>query len=160
MFNVADRSSQVITDEAWTLSPGFVLATIFSLPPADISLSGLILEVTPDFFFHVMQPKRLGTKKTELRRRHSMDVPASSMRNREQLTTVRTEHLRERLNRLYDAVRGNVTTYSYWNRFDYLWDLKELAVLEGRNNVQIPEQWLDELEKIYVEVGDFAGRSH
>ncbi len=89
-----------------------------------------------------------------------MDLPGSILRTKEQLVTVRTEQLRERLNRLYNAVRGNYDTYRYWNRFDYLWDLKELAVLEGRNNVQIPDRWLDELEKIYVEVGYFAGRSH
>ena len=90
-----------------------------------------------------------------------MDVPDSfHLRNKEQLTTVRTAHLRDRLNRLYDAVRGNVTTISCWSRFDYLWDLKELAVLEGRNDVEIPEHWLDELERAYVQVGDFSGRSH
>jgi hypothetical protein len=84
----------------------------------------------------------------------------TSTRIKDQMTTVQTEHLRDRLNRLYSAVRGNVSTHTYWNRFDYLWDLKELAVLEGRNKVEIPESWLDELEKVFVEVGDFSGRSH
>lgn len=90
-----------------------------------------------------------------------MDLPESRSRMKDQpLVTVRTEQLRERLNKLYDSVRGNAKTYSYWNRFDYLWDLKELAVLEGRANVQIPDTWLEELEKVYVEVGEFWGRGH
>ena len=76
------------------------------------------------------------------------------------LVTVPTNNLRDRLNRLYDAVRGNPRTHTMWGRFDYLWDLKELAVLEGRNSVQIPDHWLDELEKVYVEIGDFSGRGH
>jgi hypothetical protein len=89
-----------------------------------------------------------------------MEVPGSTPRNKEQLTTVKTDQLKERLNRLYGAVRTNMSAFSHWTRFDYLWDLKELAVLEGRNNVEIPEQWLDELEKVYVEVGTCAGRAH
>lgn len=87
-------------------------------------------------------------------------MDATNTRQNMQLVTVRTDHLRERLNKLYDAVRGNSGTYAYWGRFDYLWDLKELAVLEGKNAVQIPDSWLDELEKVYVEHGDFTGRGH
>ncbi len=89
-----------------------------------------------------------------------MDLPESSFKTKEPFVTVRTQQLRERLNRLYDAVRCSGDTYSYWMRFDYLWDLKEMAVLEGRSNVDIPDSWLDELEKAYVEIGDFAGRAH
>lgn len=77
-----------------------------------------------------------------------------------QLVTVRTDHLKERLNKLYDVVRGNPHSYSYWGRFDYLWDLKELAMLEGKKAIEIPDAWLDELERFYVEFGDVAGRGH
>jgi hypothetical protein len=77
---------------------------------------------------------------------------------RTNLVSVPTELLRDRLNRLYGAVRRNARNYSAWGRFDYLWDLKELAVLEGRGSVEIPDSWLDELERIYVEFGEFSGR--
>jgi hypothetical protein len=87
-------------------------------------------------------------------------MDASSSGKASNLVTIPTDHLRDRLNRLYNAVRGNPRTYAIWGRFDYLWDLKELAVLEGRGSVQIPDNWLDELEQIYVEVGDVCGRGH
>jgi hypothetical protein len=88
-----------------------------------------------------------------------MDLPGKN-KNRENLVSVGTDHLKERLNRLYDAVRGSSQTYSHWGRLDYLWDLKEVAMMEGRKSVDIPDSWLDELERLYVEVGDFSGRSH
>jgi hypothetical protein len=84
----------------------------------------------------------------------------NNSRQNMQLVSVKTDHLRERLNKLYDVVRGNPKTYSYWGRFDYLWDLKELAMLEGKGNVHIPDSWLDELERVYVEFGDIQGRGH
>ncbi len=76
------------------------------------------------------------------------------------LVSVRTDLLKERLNRLYDVVRCNPRSHSAWGRFDYLWDLKELALLEGKGSVQIPDAWLDELEKIFVESSDIPGRGH
>lgn len=79
-----------------------------------------------------------------------------SEKNKENLVTVRTEQLKDRLNRVYSAVRGKSGQI---NRFDYLWDLKELAVLEKRGSVQIPDTWLDELEKVYVEAGE-GSRGH
>ena len=79
---------------------------------------------------------------------------------RSNMVSVPTDQLRDRLNRIYDAVRGNPRSYNTWGRFDYLWDLKELAVLEGRNCVQVPNLWLEELERIFVEMGDAGGRGH
>jgi hypothetical protein len=76
------------------------------------------------------------------------------------MITLPTDQLRDRLNRIYQAVRGNSRTLAVWGRFDYLWDLKELAVLEGRNCVQVPDLWLEELERMYVELGDVSGRGH
>lgn len=80
--------------------------------------------------------------------------------NRLNLITVNTDYLRERLNTLYDSVRSSEGTACCWGRFDYLWDLKELAMLEGLKSVKIPDQWLDELERIYVDINHFSGRSH
>jgi hypothetical protein len=85
-----------------------------------------------------------------------MDVRESSARAN--LVSVPTEHLRDRLNRLYSAVRGHQNLIIV-GRFDYLWDLKELAMLEGRRNVDIPDSWLDELERLYVE-SQVSGRGH
>jgi hypothetical protein len=87
-----------------------------------------------------------------------MDLPNAVSRSN--MVTLPTNQLRDRLNRIYDAVRGNSKTLQAWGRFDYLWDLKELAVLEGRNNVQIPDAWLEELERVFVEIGDVPGRGH
>lgn len=85
-----------------------------------------------------------------------MDLPDGNSRSN--LISVPTVQLRDRLNRLYAAVRDNPKTLA--GRFDYLWDLKELAVLEGKGSVQIPDMWLDELERMFVESADTTGRSH
>jgi hypothetical protein len=58
----------------------------------------------------------------------------NNSRQNMQLVSVKTDHLRERLNKLYDVVRGNPKTYSYWGRFDYLWDLKEFGDIQGRGH--------------------------
>jgi len=62
------------------------------------------------------------------------------------LVTVTTENLRERLNRMYDTMRSREKISPNAGLFEYLWDLKELALLEGRGDVQVPTTWLDELE--------------
>ena len=87
-----------------------------------------------------------------------MEFPEGGSRSN--LVSIPTDHLRDRLNRIFVAVRGNPRSHSHWGRFDYLWDLKEVAVLEKRNSVQIPDTWLDELERVYVEIGDVCGRGH
>lgn len=67
---------------------------------------------------------------------------AARQSKEEKLVSVNTTDLKARLNRLYKGMRGKEA-----GRFDYLWDLKELALLEGRNTVDVPETWLDELER-------------
>jgi hypothetical protein len=86
-----------------------------------------------------------------------MDLPDSN--GKPNLVTVPTDQLRHRLNRLYGILRGHKPTQSL-GRFDYLWDLKELAVLEGKRAVEIPDAWLDELERVYAENCGTAGRGH
>ena len=68
----------------------------------------------------------------------------SAAKKEEILVTVSTTDLKARLNRIYKGMRGKEA-----GRFDYLWDLKELALLEGRKSVDVPETWLDELETDY-----------
>lgn len=86
-----------------------------------------------------------------------MDAPDRSARSN--LTSLPTAQLRDRLNRIYDFMRGNRSD-SCLNRFDYLWDLKELAVSEGRNTVQIPDTWLEELERVVIDSSNGYGRAH
>ncbi len=73
-----------------------------------------------------------------------MGSAARQPNKEEKLVTVSTTDLKARLNRIYKGMRSREA-----GRFDYLWDLKELALLEGRKSVDVPETWLDELESDY-----------
>lgn len=67
----------------------------------------------------------------------------NSHKNSAQLVTVGTDRLKERLNVLYAARRGQKISMD--GVFDHLWDLKESAILEGKGSVEVPQSWLDEL---------------
>lgn len=58
----------------------------------------------------------------------------------EQLVTVETGTLRDNLNRAYSAHCKKSAS------FDHLWDLKELALLEGKKSIDVPRTWIDELD--------------
>ena len=61
----------------------------------------------------------------------------------DQLVVVETTQLKERLNRLYTLrAKKSAQTAS----FEHLWDLKELALLEGKSSIAVPSPWLDELD--------------
>ncbi len=66
-----------------------------------------------------------------------------------QLVTVSTSTLKDRLNRLYDTRKGQAKTISHSGLFEYLWDLKELALMERKSSVEVPSTWLDELEESF-----------
>ncbi|MBI4532624.1 MAG: hypothetical protein HY711_01655, partial [Candidatus Melainabacteria bacterium] len=53
------------------------------------------------------------------------------------VVTVSTTKLKERLNKVYDTIRLQPRHASNSGLFEYLWDLKELALLEGRGSVQV-----------------------
>lgn len=57
----------------------------------------------------------------------------------EQLITVETGILRDNLNRAYNASRTKTAS------FDHLWDMKEMALLEGKKSIDVPRTWIDEL---------------
>lgn len=76
------------------------------------------------------------------------------------LTTVTTEQLRERLNRIYDAMRRNPRLVPNTGLFEHLWEMKEVALLEGRSHVQVPSGWLDALEQDVSGQSGEAGRGH
>ncbi len=57
------------------------------------------------------------------------------------------------LNRLYGMYRTNqnadrvrIFPAGEEHLFDCLWDLKETAIMQGRTAVEMPEEWLKELE--------------
>lgn len=59
------------------------------------------------------------------------------------LVSVDVETLKQRLNKAYNS-RGTLSNDSL---FEYLWDLKELALMEGTPNVEVPSTWLEDLEE-------------
>lgn len=70
----------------------------------------------------------------------------------EKLITVTTDVLKDRLNRVYSQLHTATETRtsksaSQERLFEYLWDLKEMALLEGKSSVELPKNWLDELEQ-------------
>ncbi len=73
----------------------------------------------------------------------------------EKLVKVNTADLKERLNRFYRGMRSASGNRLDSGRFDYLWDLKELALMEGRQSIDVPESWLEEIEK---GLGDHGSR--
>ena len=62
------------------------------------------------------------------------------------LSTVTTDKLKEKLNQIYAAMRTHTSTFASLGLLEYLWDLKELAILEGRQSVSVPATWLRELD--------------
>jgi hypothetical protein len=67
----------------------------------------------------------------------------------DKLVSLKTSDLRERLNRLYAGMRRSAGERKMADngRFDYLWDLKELALMQGTKSVDVPESWLEDLER-------------
>ena len=68
------------------------------------------------------------------------------------LVTVSTERLKDKLNQIYDVMRARPRALSGTGPFEYLWDLKELALMEGRNSVQVPNTWLEELDQDFARI--------
>ena len=79
-----------------------------------------------------------------------MDKPSSKNTNPTypHLTSMPTDMLRQRLNSLYSSLHHHPNNPGQLERFDHLWDIKEMALLEGRNCVEVPDLWLDELERL------------
>jgi hypothetical protein len=68
-----------------------------------------------------------------------------------ELISVETDILKERLNKLYQSRRGQGHRLDMPGAseglFEYLWDLKEKALLDRRPKVEVPRNWLDQLEQ-------------
>lgn len=69
-----------------------------------------------------------------------------------QLVAIDTDTLKNSLNRLYACQHsasslGSATRTAVPEQvFEYLWDLKEKALLEGLATVELPQEWLDQLD--------------
>lgn len=71
----------------------------------------------------------------------------SGMRT-ENMVTMNTDLLKDKLNKVYSSMhKAEKKSFSQEGLFEYLWDLKEVALLEGKSSVQLPKNWLDELEQ-------------
>lgn len=86
------------------------------------------------------------------------DTPDSA--SAPKLVTVSTDNLKEKLNFMYDTMRGRPRALSSSGLFEYLWDLKELALLEGRQSVKVPTAWLAELEDDFDRIACQGGPGH
>lgn len=76
----------------------------------------------------------------------------------EKLMSMKTADLKSRLNQLYRGIKSaKAGSRPDTSRFDYLWDLKELALMEGRQSIDVPETWLEEIEKGLNEQGGARG---
>jgi hypothetical protein len=73
----------------------------------------------------------------------------------EAMISVDTSQLKEKLNRMFTAMHGSKADRSNDRVFDQLWDLKELAILEGKKTIELPSQWLSELD-----AADLHSRKH
>lgn len=67
----------------------------------------------------------------------------------EKMVTLKTDLFKDRLNRVYDRMRHSNQSrhHSQKEFFDYLWELKESALLEGKSSLELPQNWLDKLEE-------------
>ncbi len=68
-----------------------------------------------------------------------------------EMISVETGVLKERLNKLYQNRRGQGHRLDMPGAteglFEYLWDLKEKALLDREAKVEVPRNWLDQLEQ-------------
>lgn len=61
--------------------------------------------------------------------------------------TVETDLLKDKLNLVYSSLHGQKrNSISHEGLFEYLWDLKEMALMEGKNSVDLPSSWVEDLE--------------
>ena len=73
----------------------------------------------------------------------------SSEKTEKSMITIETSNLKKRLNDAFVNLHGKGHPSSMHDaNFDRLWDLKESAILEGKSTVELPGQWLSELDEI------------
>ena len=62
------------------------------------------------------------------------------------LIQVDVSSLKSQLNHVYQTRKGNRSILNHDGLFEYLWDLKELALIEGKQKVEVPSAWMKELD--------------
>lgn len=62
------------------------------------------------------------------------------------MIVIETSNLKQRLNAAFVNLHGKSNMHD--TNFDRLWDLKESAILEGKKTVELPGQWLNELDEV------------
>ncbi len=73
----------------------------------------------------------------------------SSDKIEKSMITIETSSLKKRLNDAFVTLHGKGHPSAMHDaNFDRLWDLKESAILEGKSTVELPGQWLNELDDI------------
>jgi hypothetical protein len=67
--------------------------------------------------------------------------------NEIEMTEIPTKFLQEKLNKFYNLLRTTPKDPSSSGLFDYLWDLKELALVNHEDTIDIPSKWLVQLDE-------------
>jgi hypothetical protein len=72
----------------------------------------------------------------------------------EEMVTMETDSFKERLNQVYDRMRHGAPSHNLSQNdfFEYLWDLKEAALLEGKTSLELPQNWLAKLEEEEISI--------
>ncbi|CAN5341076.1 hypothetical protein BH10CYA1_BH10CYA1_16270 [soil metagenome] len=67
----------------------------------------------------------------------------------EKMVTMKTDLFKDRLNRVYERLRHGSQSRNLAESelFEYLWDLKETALMEGKRSLELPQTWLEKLEQ-------------
>lgn len=86
------------------------------------------------------------------------------MAEQARVVRIETVTLKQKLNDLYKCVRAQNSLDSQlaWTtgKFAYLWDIKELALVEQQATVEIPYMWLEELEcQLVADNRPYLGRT-
>ncbi len=76
------------------------------------------------------------------------------------LVTVTTAALRDKLNRIYNTRMAKPGSLTNSGLFECLWEMKELALIEGLSSIQLPINWLEELESESTDTMSEAGHLH
>ena len=71
--------------------------------------------------------------------------------NQSKSKAIATSLLQDKLNSLYLLPKYKRDAFRHKAHFDSLWDLKEMALLEGKQSIEIPESWTDVLEELEQE---------
>jgi hypothetical protein len=67
--------------------------------------------------------------------------------SKDSLKSVPLALLKEKLNAVYRQAKAQ-SGAPFLERFNLLWDLKEKALLEGKEAIDVPHDWLSELDLV------------